>query len=106
MVNAKEELLRWVNGNIFRNKTPKTIKWARIYRLAQDPEDDNDYIELRPDHTEEEYKTFLEWLNFWYDDGYGMQEVGGTVMFTDNTWLYRYEYDGAECWRMASVPEF
>ena len=105
MVNAKEELLKWVNGNHLLNKTPKTIKWARIYRYYN-RDDDTDYIVLTPDHTEEEYKMFLECLDFWYDDGYGMQEVDGTVMFTDNTWLYRHEYDGAECWRMASVPEF
>lgn len=106
MKNAKEELLQWVNGNHLHNKTPKTIKWARIYRYGQDVDDENCYTVLRPDHTEEEYKTFLECLNFWYNDGYGSQEVDGTVMFTDNTWLYRYEYDGAECWRMASVPTF
>lgn len=38
--------------------------------------------------------------SFNYDNGFGGAEVNPTlkIIFSDNTWLERYEYDGAEYW--------
>lgn len=46
----------------------------------------------------------LDQLDFIYDDGYGQQELFGHVLFTDNTWLERREYDGAEGWVYKKTP--
>ena len=39
-----------------------------------------------------------------YDDGYGGQELFGYVVFKNNSWLERYEYDGAESWHFKQCP--
>ena len=43
-------------------------------------------------------------LDIEYDDGFGFQKVFGTILFTDNTWLSREEYDGSEWWEFNSPP--
>ena len=37
-------------------------------------------------------------LDFDYNDGYGSQELDGTIWFSDGTWSEREEYDGSEWW--------
>ena len=40
-----------------------------------------------------------------YDSGYGSQEVPNyEIVFNDNTWLSRFEYDGSENWELNSIP--
>lgn len=39
-----------------------------------------------------------------YDGGYGSQELEGIIVFEDNSWLSRHEYDGSECWQHNSCP--
>lgn len=43
----------------------------------------------------------------YYDAGYGGQEVAEdlVIVFKDNTWLERAEYDGSEWWRYKAVPQ-
>jgi hypothetical protein len=45
-------------------------------------------------------------LDFDYDDGYGGQEIFGCVVFKDNTWLSRGEYDGSEWWEYNKCPTY
>ena len=42
-----------------------------------------------------------------YDAGYGWAEVAEdfVIVFEDNSWLERYEYDGAECWKYKHCPK-
>lgn len=47
----------------------------------------------------------LESLDFEYDNGYGTQNLFGVVLFSDNTWLDRYEYDGSEGWDYLYPPD-
>ena len=49
------------------------------------------------------YEEFEKISDFEYDNGYGAQEVPYDliVLFDDNSYLERDEYDGAECWRLA-----
>ena len=41
-----------------------------------------------------------------YDSGFGGQEIAKDliVVFTDGSWLERYEYDGSECWEYNESP--
>ena len=41
-----------------------------------------------------------------YDAGFGWAEVAGdlVIVFKDNTWIERFEYDGAEHWVYKSCP--
>lgn len=58
------------------------------------------YFDLRVNPIE----TMEECLNFWYDSGYGEQELFGMVLFFDGSWLERGEYDGAEWWEYKKTP--
>lgn len=60
---------------------------------------------LYEDYTEEDYKKFLQSINFEYDDGYGTQELGGYIWYEDGTYSDRYEYDGSESWDYHKAPE-
>ena len=50
-----------------------------------------------------QYKEFLEWLDFTYDDGYGFQQLHGFILL-NNGWLDREEYDGSEYWVLRKRP--
>ena len=43
-------------------------------------------------------------LDFEYDDGYGTQELFGTIWYEDGSWSEREEYDGSECWAYKTSP--
>lgn len=40
-----------------------------------------------------------------YDNGFGRQELLGTIWFCDESWAERAEYDGSEWWEYHSSPE-
>ena len=40
-----------------------------------------------------------------YDDGYGGQQLFGIIVFKDNSWLERDEYDGSENWYYKNTPQ-
>ena len=46
----------------------------------------------------------LEKLDVAYDNGFGCQQLFGYVLFNDNTWLSRHEYDGSEWWEYNHPP--
>lgn len=105
MRNAKEELL-----NIL-DRTGSVIKCAYIRCERNDYWHEEDYVQsdpisLKEGHTPEEYKEFLDKLNFEYDAGYGGQELFGTVwLMEDHIWLDRGEYDGSEWWAYNKCPQ-
>ncbi len=55
-----------------------------------------------------QYQEFLEWLDFYYDSGYGSQELYGFILLKcgapDRWWLDRHEYDGSEHWVLRKRP--
>lgn len=81
----------------------KSIAFAKIYYNDYDEQDIS--IELRSNRTEQDELSFLEALaSINYDNGYGGQELFGTIVFKDNTWLERGEYDGSEWWERHKLP--
>ena len=47
----------------------------------------------------------IETIAGWsYDDGYGIQELEGVIVFNDGSWLQRVEYDGSEAWEYFKTP--
>ena len=97
MKNAKEELLDKMPINA-------VIKEAFIWH-GDDYYTNKRYFVLKEDYTEEDYDTFMNSLDFNYDNGFGGQEVYGVVVFTDGTWLERHEYDGSEWWEYKKTPD-
>ena len=104
MINAKEEFLAHITSvnisvlccgiEIFKSQYP----W-------QDSVVPDVQAALRPGWTAEEFKGFLQALDFNYDNGYGRQMLFGIIWYTDGSWSERYEYDGAEEWQHKQCPE-
>jgi hypothetical protein len=88
MINCKEEFLFHIKD--------KHVKCALISGNI-------DYI-LKVGYTQQEWNSFLEQLNFEYDDGFGTQFLYGIIWY-DNTWSERCEYDGSEWWEYREYPE-
>lgn len=91
MINAKEELLRHIED--------REVEY--VYITIGDPF----YSE-----TLELYKGTLEEVlpkleNVVYDSGFGIQELFGTIWYTDGTWSERCEYDGSEWWEYRERPK-
>jgi hypothetical protein len=101
-MNAKEELLKELE------RADKSLEDVIAYNIHIDTitywEDDV------PDRittsikgtklTEEE----LSKIDMEYDPGYGGQELFGTILFKDNSWFQRGEYDGSEWWVLMYSP--
>ena len=100
MQNAKEELTLHLGSNI--NKVMCAIVEHSVWNYEQ--EEPKKSFKLLLNHTQEDFTLFLESLNFDYDNGYGLQELYGTVWFNDGTWLQRWEYDGSEGWEYMKCP--
>ena len=48
----------------------------------------------------------LEVVHSWYyDSGYGAQELFGTIVMQDGSWYTRHQYDGSESWEHHTVPK-
>ena len=95
-MNAKKELLTAING--------KEIKCAIIKHLVEYGKKPKT-IRLNVGYTMTDYNRFLDELDFEYDNGYGRQELFGTVWFEDGTWADRGEYDGSEWWKHYKLPD-
>jgi hypothetical protein len=63
------------------------------------------FFNLTTGWTEEDWKVFLDSLDFDYDSGYGIQNLFGTIWYSDGTWSERGEYDGSEWWSHHSCPQ-
>ena len=98
MINAKSELLAVCD------KIQRTILCADIMH-EKFCDDKQVTFTLKVGYTECEFEQFLKKLDFDYDNGWGTQELFGTVWLTDGTWLDRHEYDGSEFWVQREVPE-
>lgn len=96
MINAKEELLGLLKGKA-------RIKCAYI-TYGDEGDKDIEYFILKIEYTKDELNDFLDSLNFNYDNGYGGQELFGTIWLEDDTWCTREEYDGSEWWRHNKIP--
>ena len=97
MANAKEGFLGHTEK---RNVLCASIS----YQDCWDHETPSTNCVLPIKHTLEEYNAFIESLDFEYDNGYGGQELFGTIWYTDGTWSDRGEYDGSEWWEHHECP--
>ena len=98
MTNSKKELEQLLEGKA-------KVKCASIKNYQYYDEEPYPKFELKVNHTEEEFQSFLNSLNFDYDSGYGGQELFGTIWLEDGTWCTRGEYDGSEWWEHNQLPE-
>lgn len=97
-MNAKEEILELLL------KKNKQIKCAIIV-IGAEYNKNRKTIILKVNYTSKEYDIFINNLDFKYDNGFGGQEIYGTIWFKDNTWANRGEYDGSEWWKVQQLPK-
>lgn len=86
-MNAKKELLGHIGD--------REVKYVRVIREIS--YDEKVTIEGVLDDV-------LPRLDFEYDNGYGGQELEGTIWYSDGTWSDRGEYDGCEWWAYRECP--
>jgi hypothetical protein len=100
MKNAKEEL-----QEILKPYTEKGLDLVCAEITHQsDWGEDTSKIVLKLGHTKEQAQAFYNQLNFKYNNGYGTQELYGTVLLSYGVWLSRWEYDGSEGWQVNKCP--
>ena len=92
-MNVFTELERHFETN---GKHNEDVLWYRIYV--------NDHKLTGDGSFTQEHLDLMKTID--YDDGYGSQELGGTIVFKDSSWLERGEYDGSEWWDYKSTPEW
>ena len=96
-MNARDEFIKHVGDN--------KIKCAYLHKDFDWESDDYEYkCLLKIGYSPEEYEDFLGSLDFSYDNGYGGQELFGTIWYKDGSWSERGEYDGSEWWEYKTVP--
>lgn len=95
MKNAKEEFLEHIEC------VSSNVKCVDItYQDCWHENLESKYI-LPVGYTEEEYKAFIDLLDFEYDG----QKLFGTIWYEDDTWSDRSEYNECECWLYNIYPE-
>jgi hypothetical protein len=88
------------------------IKAIVIRLTTADPTDEDKEIVLscsiKDFQDDESYSSadFHEKFNVEYSDGYGGQQLFGTIWMLDGTWWTRGEYDGSEWWQHHVCPEY
>ena len=90
MINAKEELERVLKS---LNYNYNNIKCYNIRHRKCCSK--NQLLSIKG----KDINALKEKMNFNYDNGFGTQELYGIILFDDNSWLERYEYDGSEEWK-------
>lgn len=115
--NARTEFLEEIEDRTVSSAS--ILYTTKFYKLVQynsdglpkesengpPPYEDEYYLCLSRNHSEEEYQDFLEDLNFVYDSGFGSQELYGVIWYTDGTWSVRRGYDGSEDWEHVERPK-
>ena len=79
------------------------VHFGHVWSDEEIPEDRR--FVLYVGHTDEERKQFDVFMDREYDDGYGSQELFGTLWLSDDSWAERGEYDGSEWWAIRSCPK-
>ena len=100
MINAKKEFLDEVKG--------LRVRCAEVFIGFQpwpEEEDLRPVYRLKENYTSSDYEAFLDSLDFEYDDGFGSQELFGTIWYVGGTWSDRREYDGSEWWKHQKRPK-
>ena len=95
MTNARKEFLRLIA------ETEAPVLWAKFSVNG------NEFsLSEKQSSCKECWDYFLYRLDFKYDSGFWGDDTSGAIMFTDETWAERAEYDGASSWVMRIKPTF
>jgi hypothetical protein len=99
MVNAKQEFIEATEGT---KVIAAQIQFGYYYKNEEEEKAATSL--LKKGYTQEEYDAFLDSIDMEYDDGYGGQELFGTIWCEGGIWFTRGEYDGSEWWSKHEYP--
>lgn len=102
MANAKQEFLD-LTTRLGLAVEAVSIKMDSFDMYTEEPQWTK--IILKQNYSAVEYREFIARLEFTYNDGFGGQELFGTIWFKDGSWATRAEYDGSEWWEHQTRPE-
>jgi len=89
MINAKQEFINEVGS--------RELKCAII-------ELNGKISLLKESFSDKEFQDFMWNICVNYDEGWGGQELEGTIWYKDGIWSERGEYDGSEWWVYKKCP--
>jgi len=98
MKNAKEEIVKHIEGRkvIYVDIEIVSMEFDRDIDDLNDPEQSP--LSWVPKTIQGKLEDVLPLLDFQYDNGFGYQEIYGTIWYADGTWSERESYDGNERW--------
>ena len=100
MINAKQEFLDHISERCINGRT---VLCAEVKFYTTKNKVDST---LHVGYTPEDLEIFLNEIDHEYNDGYGGQNLYGTIWYTDGlSWSQRGEYDGSEWWEFMERPE-
>lgn len=97
MDNAKREFISHIGS--------KDVLCVNILWVNSADSDKSSKFILPLGYSGKDFSNFLIALSFNYDDGYGGQELFGTIWYKDGSWSSRGEYDGSEWWNYNICPK-
>jgi len=87
------------NFDTLAERVDNAVLWAEVttdYKRAI----------LRSNRTINDVQSFInDLMSIEYDDGFGSQNLYGTVAYKEGSWMDRCEYDGSEWWGYHSFPK-
>ena len=97
MKNAKEEIIKHIND--------RKVIYIEMEIVSMEIDIDDGGIIENVKNIKGTIEEVLPLLDFQYDNGFGYQEVYGTIWYADDTWSERESYDGREWWVHRVRPE-
>ncbi len=92
--------------NPYRNEFMKDVDNDEVYEPVTTEFIIHTYEGVKPkSYDKHRADTIAEMGNCMYYDGFGGQELFGTVWMDNGEWITRGEYDGSEWWDYHRVPE-
>jgi hypothetical protein len=95
-INAKKEFLR--------DTEDFDVACARIFIEGRHHNRPDIEADLKLGYTADELDAFLTKIDIEYNNGFGGQELFGTIWCEKGVWFTRYEYDGSESWEQHEYP--
>ena len=98
----KMNTLEEINAELkYIGKTIEDIAYGYVFKEGSyNPEEEEYAKEVIFDS-----RVNTKFYSIEYDDGFGGQQLFGIIVFKDNSWLEREEYDGAENWQHKNTPQ-
>ncbi len=100
-MNARKEFIEHVEGKEVKCVILNTM----LYEYSAIKEKEIVIYTLKQDYSKNDYEAFLKSISFQYDEGYGGQELFGTIWYKDGSFSDRGEYDGSEWWEHRESPK-